>query len=133
MDYDTAGKQRKLRLNELEELREEAYECASTYKDKMKKVHVAKLKLKTVEVGERVWLYNFCLKLFPGKLKSKWTSPYLITRVGEFVDVEIEDFDYHPRQVFNGHRLKPYLDVNDLNRLDKQCERFSISTLNCED
>ncbi|XP_076926950.1 uncharacterized protein LOC143590288 [Bidens hawaiensis] len=37
LDYECVGKQRKLNLCELEELRDEAYECASTYKDKIKK------------------------------------------------------------------------------------------------
>ena len=113
-DYDAAGKERKLNLCELEELRDEAYECASAYKDKMKKVHDAKIRLKNFEVGHKVWLYNSRLKLFPGKLKSKWTGPYLVTRVGSYGDVEIEDFDDHLRQVVNGHRLKPYLDSADI-------------------
>ena len=103
-----------MNLCELEELRDEAYESASAYKDKMKKVHDAKLHLKKFEVGHKIWLYNSRLKLFPGKLKSKWTGPYLITRVGEYGDVEIEDFDDHLRQVVNGHRLKPYLDSSDI-------------------
>ncbi|XP_076921839.1 uncharacterized protein LOC143583412 [Bidens hawaiensis] len=33
LDYEYAGKQRKLNIYELEELRDEAYECASSYKD----------------------------------------------------------------------------------------------------
>jgi hypothetical protein len=51
MDYDNAGKARLLALGELEELRDEAYECASAYQDKTKKVHDAKLRLKTFAVG----------------------------------------------------------------------------------
>ncbi|XP_076905284.1 uncharacterized protein LOC143561000 [Bidens hawaiensis] len=71
MSYDDAGHERKLNLCELEELRNEAYDCASTYKDKMKKAHDAKIRKKTFEVGQKVWLYNSRLKFFPGKLKSK--------------------------------------------------------------
>ena len=56
MNYDDAGKERKLHLNEIEEFRDEAYECASAYKDKMKKVHDEKLRLQKFEVGQRVWL-----------------------------------------------------------------------------
>ncbi|XP_076900948.1 uncharacterized protein LOC143555248 [Bidens hawaiensis] len=69
MSYDDAGHERKLNLCELEELRNEAYDCASTYKDKMKKVHDAKIRKKTFEVGQKVWLYNSRLKFFPRKLK----------------------------------------------------------------
>ncbi|KAK1432034.1 hypothetical protein QVD17_08920 [Tagetes erecta] len=83
MNYDTAGKQRKLTLCELEEIRDEAYETAAAYKAKTKAVHDAKLRVQQFEEGQRVWLYNSRLKLFPGKLKSKWTGPYLITRVGQ--------------------------------------------------
>ncbi|XP_076942486.1 uncharacterized protein LOC143612366 [Bidens hawaiensis] len=115
LDYECPGKQRKLNICELEELRDEAYEYASAYKDKMKRVHDAKLRRRTFEEGQRVWLYNSRLKLFPGKLKSKWTGPYQVKRVGKFGEVEIEDFDDHMRQVVNGHRLKPYLEDADLN------------------
>ncbi|KAJ0586747.1 putative nucleotidyltransferase, Ribonuclease H [Helianthus annuus] len=129
MDYESAGKARKLSLGELEELRDEAYESAMAYKDKTKKVHDAKLRLQKFEVGQKVWLFNSRLKLFPGKLKSKWMGPYLITRIGNYGDIEIEDFDDHLRQVVNGHRLKPYLEANDINGPDKQSECFMLSTL----
>ena len=36
LDYDNAGKERKLNLYEFEELRDEAYECAAAYKAKIK-------------------------------------------------------------------------------------------------
>jgi hypothetical protein len=38
-DLTKAGSQRKLQLNELEELRNDAYDCAKMYKSRMKKVH----------------------------------------------------------------------------------------------
>ncbi|XP_076886573.1 uncharacterized protein LOC143536476 [Bidens hawaiensis] len=116
LDYECEGKQRKLNICEVEELRDEAYEYASVYKDKMKRFHDAKLRRKTFEEGQRVWLYNSRLKLFPGKLKSKWTAPYQVKRVGKYGEVEIEDFDDHLRQVVNSHRLKPYLEDADLNK-----------------
>ncbi|XP_076897860.1 uncharacterized protein LOC143551280 [Bidens hawaiensis] len=115
MDYNEAGGLRKLKLAELEEIRDEAYECASAYKDKLKKVHDAKLRKRVFEEGKKVWLYNSRLKLFPGKLKSKWMGPYVITRVGKFGDVEIEDLHNQARQTVNGHRLKPYLEGKDIN------------------
>ncbi|XP_076889506.1 uncharacterized protein LOC143540286 [Bidens hawaiensis] len=93
LDYECAGKQKKLNICELEELRDETYECAFTYKDKMKRVHDAKLRRRTFEEGQRVWLYNSRLKLFSGKLKSKWTGPYQVKRVGKFGEVYIEDFE----------------------------------------
>ncbi|XP_021986020.2 uncharacterized protein LOC110882259 [Helianthus annuus] len=102
-DYNEASKIRKPQLSKIEEIRDEAYKCASTYKDKLKKVHDAKL------------------KLFAGKLRSKWMGPNVITRVGRFGDIEIEDVHTQTKQVVNGHWIKPYLEGNDINNpeLDK--------------
>ncbi|XP_076911756.1 uncharacterized protein LOC143572381 [Bidens hawaiensis] len=91
MNYDDAGKARKLALCEIEELRDEAYDCASGYKSKMKKVHDTNIRLKNIEVGQKFWLYNTRMKLFPIKLKSKWTGPYLVVGVGNHGQFEIED------------------------------------------
>ncbi|XP_076924842.1 uncharacterized protein LOC143587431 [Bidens hawaiensis] len=99
MDYNEAGGLRKLKLVELEEIRDEAYECALAYKDKLKKVHDAKLRKRVFEEGQNVWLYNSRLKLFPEKLKSKWMGPYVIIRVGKFGDVEIDDLHNQARQL----------------------------------
>ncbi|KAF5766008.1 putative nucleotidyltransferase, Ribonuclease H [Helianthus annuus] len=117
-DYDEAGRARKLQLNEIEEIRDQAYECASAYKDKLKKVHDAKIKKKNFEVGQKVWLYNSRLKMFAGKLKSKWMGPYVVRRVGRFGDADIQDERTLKQQTVNGHRLKPYLDGNDINNLE---------------
>ncbi|XP_035842255.1 uncharacterized protein LOC118488928 [Helianthus annuus] len=117
-NYDEAGRVRKLQLNEIEEIRDQAYECASAYKDKLKKVHDAKIKKKNFEVGQKVWLYNSRLKLFAGKLKSKWMGPYVVRRVGRFGDVDIQDERTNKQQTVNGHRLKPYLEGNDINNLE---------------
>ncbi|XP_076933654.1 uncharacterized protein LOC143599628 [Bidens hawaiensis] len=70
LDYKESGELKKLKLNELEEIRDEAYECASNYKEILKMVHDAKIRKRTFEVWQKVWLYNSRLKLFPGKLKS---------------------------------------------------------------
>ncbi|XP_035830878.1 uncharacterized protein LOC118480240 [Helianthus annuus] len=122
MNYDDAGKEQKLKLCELEELREEACECASKYKDDMKRVHDGKLKPKEFEVGQKVWLYNSRLKYFPGKLKSKWMGPYVITQVGKLGDVTIKDPKDGSKQTVNGHRLKPFLDGNN----DKKDENVEL-------
>ncbi|XP_021991244.1 uncharacterized protein LOC110888005 [Helianthus annuus] len=116
MKYDDVGKERKLKLCELEELREEAYECTSKYKDDTKRAHDAKLKPKEFEVGQKVWLYNSRLKYFPGKLKSKWMGPYVITRVGKLGDVTIKDPKDGSKQTVNRHRLKPFLDGNNVKK-----------------
>lgn len=62
-----ASSLRKLQLNELEEIRNEAYENSRIYKERMKVFHDKK----TFESGQKVLLYNSRLHLFPGKLRSR--------------------------------------------------------------
>ncbi|KAI3751565.1 hypothetical protein L2E82_22654 [Cichorium intybus] len=90
-------------LSELEELRDEAYENAATYKSKMKWYHDAKLRLKTFAAGQKVWLYSSRLKMFPGKLKSKWNGPYEVVSVTDYGAVEIRDLKGGPPFKVNGH------------------------------
>ena len=68
-DFKAAKEKRLLQLNELKELRNEAYDNARIYKDKAKKWHDKKIMRKEFKVGELVLLYNSRLKLFLGKLK----------------------------------------------------------------
>ncbi|XP_022040134.1 uncharacterized protein LOC110942671 [Helianthus annuus] len=133
VDYDEAGQVRKLQLSEIEEIRDEAYECASAYKDKLKKVHDAKLRKKNFEVGQKVWLYNSRLKMFAGKLKSKWMGPYIIQRVGRFGDVDIQDEQTNKQQTMNGYRLKLYLEGNDINNLELDKVGYILRPLDDEE
>ncbi|GJS43327.1 reverse transcriptase domain-containing protein [Tanacetum coccineum] len=57
-------------LNELNELRDQAYENSLIYKEKTKRIHDAKIKNRVFNVGDRVLLFNSRLKIFSGKLKS---------------------------------------------------------------
>ncbi|GKC30199.1 reverse transcriptase domain-containing protein, partial [Tanacetum coccineum] len=66
----TAGDHRKLQLNELNELRDQAYENSLIYKERMKKLHDSKIKNCIFNVGDRVLLFNSRLKIFSGKLKT---------------------------------------------------------------
>ncbi|KAI3499631.1 hypothetical protein L1887_35435 [Cichorium endivia] len=124
MEYDRAGKERKLQLSELEELRDEAYNSAVTYKSKMKAFHDAKLKVKKFEKGQRVWLFNSRLKLFPGKLKSKWSGPFKIVHVTPHGAIEIKDEKGGESFMVNGHRLKPY--ISSATRNEVQIERVDF-------
>ncbi|GKD50424.1 reverse transcriptase domain-containing protein, partial [Tanacetum coccineum] len=70
-DLKTAGDHRKLQLNELSELRDQAYENSLIYKEKTKKLHDSKIKNRIFNVGDQVLLFNSRLKIFFGKLKSR--------------------------------------------------------------
>ncbi|XP_061365470.1 uncharacterized protein LOC133308786 [Gastrolobium bilobum] len=80
MDSRMAGEKRLLQLVELEEFRSKAYENANLYKEQMKKWHDKKLIKRELEVGDKVLLYQSKLKLFPGKLKSRWVNGHRLKK-----------------------------------------------------
>nr|GEW63714.1 reverse transcriptase domain-containing protein [Tanacetum cinerariifolium] len=63
-DLKTAGDHRKLQLNELHELRDQAYENSLIYKERTKKLHDSKIKNRIFNVGDQVLLFNSRLKIF---------------------------------------------------------------------
>ncbi|GKB48801.1 reverse transcriptase domain-containing protein [Tanacetum coccineum] len=77
MDLTIAAKNHFMELNELMELRDGAYENTRIYKERTKKWHDTRLcGDKDFKNGDKVLLFNSCLKLHPGKHKSKWTRPF---------------------------------------------------------
>nr|GEZ49917.1 reverse transcriptase domain-containing protein [Tanacetum cinerariifolium] len=70
-DLQTAGDHHKVQLNELNELRDEAYDNSLIYKEKTKRLHDSKIKDRVFNVGDRVLLFNSRLKIFSGKLKTR--------------------------------------------------------------
>nr|GEU96117.1 reverse transcriptase domain-containing protein [Tanacetum cinerariifolium] len=63
-DLNTAGDHRKLQLNELNELRDQAYDNSLIYKEWTKKLHDDKIKNRIFNVGDQVLLFNSRLKIF---------------------------------------------------------------------
>ncbi|GJY18509.1 putative ribonuclease H-like domain-containing protein [Tanacetum coccineum] len=106
-DVQTAGDHRKVQLNELNELRDQAYENSLIYKEKTKRIHDAKIKNRVFNVGDRVLLFNSRLKIFSGKLKSRWSGPFTIVQVFPYGTVELSQ-NSGPNFKVNGHRLKHY-------------------------
>src|SRR4051812_20525626 len=109
MDHEKAGEKRLLELNQLDEWRTLAYDSATLYKERMKRWHDKHILPTTFVVGQKVLLYNSKLRLFPGKLRSRWTGPYVIQKVYPFGAVDL----IHPEgRIFkvNGQRLKPYIE-----------------------
>ena len=95
-------------MNELKELRNEAFDNARIYKDKTKKWHDQRSLRREFKVGELVLLYNSRLKLFLGKLQSRWSGPYTVTEVTPFRVVTLRTDSGNEFKV-NGQRLKHYL------------------------
>ncbi|KAL9399565.1 hypothetical protein Peur_008526 [Populus x canadensis] len=108
MDYDAAGIARKLQLQELEEIRNDAYENARIYKEKTKSLHDRMITRKEFNVGDKVLLYHSRLKLFPGKLRSRWIGPFVVSNVFSYGAVEITSLETNKVLKVNGHRLKPF-------------------------
>ncbi|KAI5323819.1 hypothetical protein L3X38_032892 [Prunus dulcis] len=109
--YDSAGEKRKLQLNELEEIRQGAYDSSRIYKERTKAFHDSQILRKEFQPGQKVLLFSSRLKLFPGKLKSRWTGPYLVTQVFPHGAVQITNEDKGNTFKVNGHRLKPYVET----------------------
>ncbi|GJS11816.1 reverse transcriptase domain-containing protein [Tanacetum coccineum] len=120
-DLKTAGDHRKVQLNELNELRDEAYENSLIYKEKTKRIHDSKIKNRVFNVGDRVLLFNSRLKIFSGKLKTRWSGPFTITQVFPYGTVELSQ-NSGPNFKVNGHRIKHYFG-GDVPQLDcPDCE-----------
>nr|GEV83375.1 hypothetical protein [Tanacetum cinerariifolium] len=79
-DLKTGGDHRKVQINELNELRDQAYENSLIYKEKTKRLHDSKIKNRVFNIGERVYPYG---------------------------TVELSQPD-KPNFKVNGHRLKHY-------------------------
>ncbi|GJR66974.1 reverse transcriptase domain-containing protein [Tanacetum coccineum] len=108
MDLSEAGVERNNQLNELEELRLQAYETSKTYKERTKKWNDNRLKeKKEFQTGDRVLLFNSRLKLFSGKLNSRWSGPFTVKQAYPYGTIELSNHDGTSFKV-NGHRVKHY-------------------------
>nr|GEW33409.1 reverse transcriptase domain-containing protein [Tanacetum cinerariifolium] len=105
-DLKTAGDHRKVQINELNELRDQAYENSLIYKEK-KRFHDSKIKNRVFNIGDRVLLFNSRLNIFFDKLKSRWSGAFKISQVYPYGTVELSQLD-GPNFKVNGHRLKHY-------------------------
>ncbi|XP_030963796.1 uncharacterized protein LOC115984957 [Quercus lobata] len=74
-DLQAAGEKRILQINEMDEFRNDAYENVQIYKDKTKRWHEKHILSREFEVGQKVLLFNSRLRLFLGKLHSRWSGP----------------------------------------------------------
>ena len=112
LNFDLAkvGKQRMLQMNELDELRHESYESSRIYKEKVKLFHDKNIVRKSFEPHQKVLLYSSRLHIFPGKLRSRWTRPFIVKMVHPYGAVEIENLENGKLFKVNGHLLKPFLE-----------------------
>lgn len=68
---DKIGGHINLQLNELKEIKSDAYDSAKRYKNRMKVFYEKNIFRKSFSSGQKVFLYNFCLHLSLRKLRSR--------------------------------------------------------------
>ena len=105
-----------LDINELDEIRLDAYESVLLYKEKTKRWHDQRLIRREFKVDDLVLVYNSRLKFFAGKLKSKWSGPFKVTNVFQRGPIEVQG----PTNTFkmSGHRVKNYYVGEPIEALD---------------
>ncbi|XP_073017209.1 uncharacterized protein [Primulina eburnea] len=106
-DLKASGDVRKLQISEIDEFRNDAYENAKIYKEQTKKWHDKIIVRRELKPGQQVLLFNSRLKLFPGKLKSRWSGPFVVETVYPHGAIELKCSDGRTFKV-NGQRVKAY-------------------------
>ncbi|RVW13031.1 hypothetical protein CK203_103645 [Vitis vinifera] len=107
MDLNRASMKRFLYLNEMKELRNDAYINSNIAKQRLKRWHDQLVSHKQFQKGQRVLLYDSKLHIFPGKLKSRWIGPFTIQEV--YSNGVVELLSSIRTFKVNGQRLKPFL------------------------
>ncbi|XP_015960716.1 uncharacterized protein LOC107484685 [Arachis duranensis] len=90
-------------------VRYSTYENAKLYKESTKLLHDKKIAIRVFEPRQIVPLYNSRLKLFLGKLKSRWSGPFGVTRASPYGHVKIQEENSDRKFTVNGQMLKNYL------------------------
>nr|XP_009796071.1 PREDICTED: uncharacterized protein LOC104242697 [Nicotiana sylvestris] len=109
LDRTEAANLRMTQLNEMEEFRLHAYESVAMYKEGMNFFHDKKILKREFNSGDLVLLFNSRLKLFSGKLESKWSGPFKVVSVSPYGAIELESKDGTRTFKMNGQRAKHYL------------------------
>ncbi|GJS56866.1 reverse transcriptase domain-containing protein [Tanacetum coccineum] len=117
--FPSSNENKYILINELEKMRLHAYESSISYKERAKRWHDKWIKAPTnYERGDKVLLFNSCLRLFLEKLKSRWYEPFSVCNDMKNGAIELYDEDGN-KFIVNKQRVKPYQkSVLDTNRDD---------------
>ncbi|XP_056845060.1 uncharacterized protein LOC130496730 [Raphanus sativus] len=107
-DIKSAKEKRLFQLHELDEIRMDAFENSRIYKEKTKAFHDKSILKREFKEGDQVLLYNSRLKLFPGKLKSRWSGPFKVKEIRPYGAIVLWGTDERDFTV-NGQRVKLYM------------------------
>nr|GEZ41688.1 reverse transcriptase domain-containing protein [Tanacetum cinerariifolium] len=102
-----------------------AYENSLIYKERTKNLHDDKIKNRIFNVGDQVLLFNSRLKIFSGKLKSRWSGPFTIAEIYPYGTAKLIHPDgcnfkvnYHRLKHYHGDNLPP-LEIPDVTTFPK--------------
>jgi hypothetical protein len=115
-DFKATGEKRLLDIQDLDELRCEAYESARLFKEKVKRWHDKKIQKKESKQGDKVLLFNSRLKLSAGKLRSKWEGPYDVEEANPSSAAKLKGKSPSSSWIVNDQHLKHYR-VNKVNNI----------------
>lgn len=108
MDFNEVGKTKKFQLNELEKLRLDKYENTKLYNERIKIWNNKCIIRREFKERELVLLFNYGLRLFFGKLCSRWSGPFHVKKVMPSGSVEVMSESTGSFMV-NRHQLKHYV------------------------
>ncbi|GJY42202.1 reverse transcriptase domain-containing protein [Tanacetum coccineum] len=119
LDLMKAGANWFLQINELDKMRLDAYKSSISYKERTKRWHDKCIKAPTnYERGNKVLFFDLHLRLFLGKLKSRWYGPFSVCKDLKNGAIELYDEDAN-EFIVNKQRVKPYQkSILDTNRDD---------------
>nr|XP_009622732.2 uncharacterized protein LOC104114079 [Nicotiana tomentosiformis] len=89
LDIEVTGTSIVTEFHELDEFRYPTFESTRLYKERMKMMHDKNILEQSLKPGDRVLIYNSRLRLFPGKLKSRWSGPFRVVEIHPTNAVEI--------------------------------------------
>ncbi|XP_041016124.1 uncharacterized protein LOC121258646 [Juglans microcarpa x Juglans regia] len=115
MSLDEVSELRKLQINELDETRLDAYDNTQLAKERKKILHDQKIHPKHFTLAQEILLYNSRSHIFPGKLKSRWSRPYIVNKVYPHGVVDIVNPKNDNSFAVNGQCLKAFMTAFDPN------------------
>ncbi|XP_057796177.1 uncharacterized protein LOC131012254 [Salvia miltiorrhiza] len=144
LSMSLAGEARKLQMSELEELWLEAYDNAVLYKERTRRIHDARIRKKEFWIAvfidktqswgsnnlyksnKKVLLFNSHFKMMAGKLRSKWSGPFVIKEIFSNGSIEVYDHNGVDTFVVNEHRLKPYHEYGEVEKGKDECHLLDL-------
>ena len=110
MDLQSAGIKTQIQLAKLDEWREKAYHGSKLYKERTKRWHDKRIKIKQFKMGDKVLLFNSHVHMFGHvKLRRKWEGPFLVLNTADHGTITLQDDDVNVSKA-NGQRLKTFLE-----------------------